>query len=262
MKSYLPRFNRKDFWRYPLERNLLKPLLKDSSLALQFEISGKVWSLNGQIVHVDLQNKYSKLTGIWLFIFHRIQLCFNCTYRKKFNMAKAKIEGAYASAQQKTERLQLKCLHPVLNKIASKEIKTAEDLEKLIEYLFGLSEAIQTHDTIQKEEMIRQITAYSQFNSVNFNNLTSFDINHMIECQKNSFYEKNLKSIKLKKREEGIETRLKALSFDYQNKVNSIDKVHDPVFDTPIRNRSSVRRPLFDDNENLDESNNRIFGDL
>lgn len=92
--------DQKDFWRYPLERALLQPLLKDGTRTLTFEIELKVWKLDGVPIKLENKKTHSKIAGFFLHLFHKIRLCFSATYRKNFQAAKLKIENAPIEAKR------------------------------------------------------------------------------------------------------------------------------------------------------------------
>jgi hypothetical protein len=136
--------DKKDFWRFPLARALLKPLLKDGGQTLAYEKELKIWKLNGISLQTKNKKTYSKIAGFTLYVFHKIHMCFSATYRKKFNAAKLKIE---------TARLQAKKSPPPQ--------KTEEVLsnQHLAELFSALEDAIRSHDPIDKKGLTARIGA-------------------------------------------------------------------------------------------------------
>lgn len=141
--------DKKDFWRYPLDRSLVLALLKDESQTLQYEKKLNIWKLNGNPFQPINTKTYSKIVGVILQILHKIRTYFSANYQKKFKAVKLKIKNAQltpnVSDQKKLTKL-LRTLNEVmfdpinkdalLSQIA--EIIGRKDLDKKIHRLLPL----------------------------------------------------------------------------------------------------------------------------
>lgn len=136
--------DKNNFWRYPVDRALLKPLLKDGTQILQYEKELKIWKLNGVVLQVKNKKTYSKIAGIFLYLFHQIRMCLNPQYRKNFKAAKLKI--ANAQLELKTIEVQ-----------KEQRVFTNQEWKNLIELFGALDLANRTNDRIEIEGLASQI---------------------------------------------------------------------------------------------------------
>lgn len=275
MKQTTLHLDRKDFWRYPLDRALLSPLLKDSSISLLYEKEPKIWKLNGEVLLIINQKVYSKIMGMIFCIFHQIRCCFSKEYSKNFKMAKIKIDDALLKAQKIEERhlkqifdrktainhtiseaekskttaaeivlnvkaKKIEALHRLQNENENL-INKLQEHENLIDLFEGLDEAIKCHEGVTKDAMISKINETPQFQHLELEDLTNSGILRILEHQRScqELIEEELKNNEVSQMD--LIRHLEELSSKYQDDVRRIENQFEEISQSPIKNSSSKR---------------------
>lgn len=154
--------DKKDLWRYPLERALLRPLLKDGAQTVHYEKDAKIWKLNGVALQLKNKRTYSKIAGFILYVFHKIRMCFSVVYRKKFQAAKLKIQNALKEpiSQPKPKFVLTKELYQQLAPLFSalEDDTRSNDFRDSKEYWFSKIEEVLGKEQLEERiELLRPI---------------------------------------------------------------------------------------------------------